>query len=106
MSGIGWVRVLMTVPEELREAANMAATELDFDAGGELTFDVPLGPPGAAAPTDFGAYTLMRRHTLDEILAVLLPAFAGARVYSELGGWDQASGLADAGLVVLAGGGA
>lgn len=105
MSGAGWVRVLVTIPVALRDAANLAAAGLDFDSGGGLTFDVPLAPAGQTEPTDFGACSLMRPWTADEVATELLPGFPGARVYSGAGGWTPEAGLADAGLVVLAGGG-
>ena len=102
MSGIGWVRLHVTVPVALGSAANATAEGLDFDAGAD-TFEVPLAPPGATEPTDLGASTLVRPHTAETIVTELLPAFAGARVYSELGGWTWRSALEDAGLQVLEG---
>ncbi len=100
MSAPRWVRVLITVPAALRDVANDVAQNLDFDSGGLATFDVPLGPGGAAEPTAYGCSTLMRPWTADQVESEMLPAFPGARFYSEAG-WTIAEALADSGLVVL-----
>ncbi|HSV91721.1 MAG TPA: hypothetical protein VLH81_01545 [Desulfobacterales bacterium] len=101
MSGAGWVRAFLTVPAAMRAMANEAAALLDFDAGGALTFDVPLGPEPGAEVTDYGCATLMRPWTADQVATQLLPNFPGARLYSEHAGWTTQAALADAGLVVL-----
>lgn len=101
MSAPKWVRALITVPADLRTQANGQAALLDFDVGGELTFDMPLGPEGAAEPTEYGCSTLMRPWTADQVATQLLPNFPGARPYLETAGWTTETALADAGLVVL-----
>jgi len=101
MSAPKWVRAFITVPVALQAAAAEQAALLDFDVGGAATFDVPLGPEGATEPTDYGASMLLRPKTLDAVIGQLLPAFPGARVYAETGGWSVRSALADAGLMVL-----
>ena len=97
-----WIRIFVTVPVALQEEANAQAEALDFDGGAE-TFDVPLGPDAEGEPTDYGASTLARPHTVQAIEEQLLPAFPGARVYRADQGWTWQSAMADAGLTVLTG---
>lgn len=103
MSGAGWVWALITVPADLVDVANAVAASLDFDEGGALTFDAPLAAAGQDEPTDFGASTKMRPHTLEIVAGTLLGQFPGARLYHELGGWTLSAALEDAGLRILTG---
>jgi hypothetical protein len=92
-----WIRVFVFIPEDQMEEASKFGKKIDPDTGGAETFSVRLSVDGLEPPTAYGASTIARENTVEQIKRKL-PDFPGAKLYEEREGWTWRKALKDAGL--------